>query len=162
MENHQFSTLDQHHTELFKNCDSTLLNFNVQSLNAHRIAVSTDLVLMRATVRCLTETRIGNDVAVDLGNYSCLVKNKRTNRAGGVAIYAKLPLDGVASQSTLKQDDAGDICSATIMLFGQLTRVVVAYINPGTSHCRIQQFFRGYKLLFQRAALRQNLIGLVR
>ena len=79
----------------------------------------------------------------------------------GCDIYVKLPLNGIAAQPALKIDDVGDICSATIMLFGRLTQVVVVYINPGTSHQQIQLFFRDYKPLLASALPQSGRIPLV-
>ena len=119
----------------------------MQNLVAHQLDLLSDSVLMRANILCSTETRLENNAKVDLDGYQCLMQNKRSTCAGGVAIYVKDTWCEKLSQPNLSENDVGDICSADVMLFGRRTRVVVIYISPNTLINRIRDLILNSGLL---------------
>lgn len=120
-----------------------LLNFNVQSLAAHVRDITTDTILMQATIYCLTETWLKNEHEIAIPGLQLMSQNKRPVRAGGVAIYVRTnsaPQDALRQQPQLTSDDCGDICSACTTIDGNLTQIVCIYINTSTSIEDIKNF----------------------
>lgn len=89
LSNHPFETIDQLLLQKFETRSKILLNLNVQSLNAHHLDITSDTVLMKASIYCFTETWNSHESQVHCEGLRLVSQNKRPSRTGGVAIYVK-------------------------------------------------------------------------
>lgn len=149
LSNHQLVT----HSDMIEEfLDSTnhsysLISFNVESLNAHFLDVSTDCLLTKVDFLALSETWLNDCSKVSIEGYHCITEFKRpSNRAGGVAFFQKNTSTLTAIPHNLEQfsedhdiilldaNSFGDICATEIVENGILTLFVVVYISPSATY----------------------------
>lgn len=76
LEGHKLATRDHELLQTIQDETVVVLTLNVQSLEAHVADLTSDTVLMKATILCLTETHVGNDTTVEIEGYQCLAQCK--------------------------------------------------------------------------------------
>lgn len=150
LKSYTMETIDHTHLRRLEDVGSIILNLNIQSLSAHMLDLTSDNVLMKAHVFCLTETRVVNESPIEIEGLQLLVQNKRSGKTGGVAIYERV-LSSSRSVSVfrpeLSSQHEGDICAAEMCLYGRLTMIVCVYINPNTSFDGIRGFFARHQAM---------------
>lgn len=149
LNNHQLVTHSDILEEFLDSTDhsSSLISFNVESLNAHHLDVSTDFLLTKVDFLALSETWLNNCSNVGIEGYHCIAEFKRANvRAGGVAIFQKNSSSSTAMSHNLEQlseehdpilleaDSFGDICATEVSENGIQTLFVVVYISPSATY----------------------------
>lgn len=155
LEAHPLVTLDHQHLTRLENVAGIVLNFNVQSLPAHVLDITTDEVLMKAEVFCFTETWLENGIAFEIDRLRLLAQNKRPGRRGGVAIFQRNSATAMFTsidQPPLSESDEGDICAVMLLLGGQQTMIVSVYINPNTSFERMKNFLEKQSVLLAESS----------
>lgn len=151
LESYKFLTLDHQLLQRLEPVNGIILNLNVGSLPAHSEDLTTDEVLMKADVFCLSETWMSNQSSIDMNGLQLLAQNKRPGKTGGVAILQKQSPHSSPEQPrqpTLSADDAGDFCVSLMDLKGSMTKIITVYINPNTSFEEITAFLDKYKEYF--------------
>lgn len=149
LRNHQLVTHSDQLEDFLESTDhtSSLISFNVQSLNAHHEDVSTDFLLTKADLLALSETWLSDCSNVGIQGYHCITEFKRANvQAGGVAIFQKDSSTSTAIPHNLVQlseehdpilleaDAFGDICATEVFENGIGTLFVVVYISPNHTY----------------------------
>ncbi|XP_018493709.1 uncharacterized protein LOC100899261 [Galendromus occidentalis] len=145
--------IGSHHQTLQKLEGKThiFLNLNLQSLQAHALDISSDSLLMKATIFCFTATWCGNEHQHPMVNSRLQSRNKRPQRAGGVAIYDRMDSPGTSEslrQPISTHNDCGDLCFARLQINNHMTTIVCIYISPGSNFSKIEALFIENKRAF--------------
>ena len=166
LECHKFETEDHQLLKRLRGKTGVILNLNIQSLSAHLEDLTTDSVFMKASELCLTETRMSTESPIEISGYQLVAQNKRSKRAGGVALYVKKRMLSVGSvnpgeQPTLSDADCGDLCVGEFMFGGKCYEIVTIYVNPGTTLAQLKIFLKRNRNILVPKALSKKSMPLI-